>query len=420
MRVMARIAKPSQRDSRISQTRFETLTPELLSHVLNELAIGNLTDWSDLCDRMVTRDTQIASAYETRLSVISASDLLVEENEHATDRAMARLAKVVIEMALDRIPSRQERVYESLDGVGRGASAHEIEWEEVDGMMLPKALHHVPLRRLAYDTNVWKLCLADAGGDKAYQFPGKPLEDYTDRFLIHEPRPIPGYPTGGIMRPVAWSFMFKAWCVSFWLQGAESFAWPAKIGRVSRNADDAVREAMRAALEELTVNHSAIIEGELGNASIEFLESTVKDGGTWRDLVSVINADISTAILGMTDLSSPTRVGAYAAVETRKGATIDARIAKDERALSSSWKRGLFEPILRRNLHLFDGVMPPVPSPRWAIPSTEKVIPPQAFPYVTVDEIRASMGMPPLPNGAGQVLASAQAPAVTSSAVPAP
>jgi hypothetical protein len=169
-----------------------------------------------------------------------------------------------------------------------------------------------------------------------------------------------------------------------------------------------VRDAAQQFLETLSVNHSAVIEGE---TDVQFIESTVKDGGTWRELVMACDAAISTAILGMTDLTSPTRIGAYAAVETRKGATVDARIAKDERALAASWEHGLVRPIVRQNAHLWGGLDAPIPRLRWAIPSSEREVPQHVVPYVTVDELRASIGLSPLPDGAGSRLVGAAQPA---------
>ena len=180
-----------------------------------------------------------------------------------------------------------------------------------------------------------------------------------------------------------------------------------------RNADQATRDAAQTTLDDISVNHSAVIdEGTV----IEYIESTVKDGGTWKELVAACDAAISTAILGMTDLTSPTRIGAYAAVETRKGATVDARIAKDERALSASWTRDLVRPIVQRNAHLWGGLDIPLPTIRWAIPSSERDLAPHVVPYVTIDELRASQGLGPLPDGAGARLVGAPASPATAPA----
>lgn len=400
---MQTVTRPSRADSQISHARWESLTPELLSSVLARLHRGELRDWSDLCDRMLLRDTQILATYETRLSVISASDIVVERPALTGDSAIdaaSTVATALVEHALSRITSLPRHVHESLDAIGRGVAVHEIEWGDVDGADLPVALHWLHTRRFAYDRD-WQLCLSDRGGKYQPERPGTPLSKWPDRFLTHEPRTVPGYPNGGVFRPVSWMFLFKAWCQSFWLQGAESFAWPLRIAKVPRGADAGVREAAREFLDTLSVNHSAVVEGE---TALEYVESTVKDGGTWRELVQACDAAISTAILGMTDLTSPTRIGAYAAVETRKGATVDARIAKDERALATSWTDGLVRPIVERNTHLWGGIDVPLPRIRWAIPSSEREIPAHVVPYVTVDELRASIGLAPLPGGAGQRL----------------
>lgn len=402
---MTRKVGPSQRDSYIDISRFENLTPEMLSRILRDLTLGKTVDWSDLVDRMIDRDDQVLSTYETRLSVISASELLIEMPEHVAPERMAaaKLAHALVTHCFSLIEGLSQVAYESLDAIARGYAVHEIEWMDEDGIMRPKALHWISPRRFSYDPKTWKLCLSDPGGDKPYQDPGEPLDTWPDRFLVHEVRGIPGYPRGGVFRSIAWTFMIKAWAMSFWLQGAETYAWPLKSIRLPRGADADVRAKGLQMLDDITVNHSVVLEGD--DAKIELIESTVKDGGTWRDLVARCDLSIATAMLGMTDMIAPTRVGAYAAVEQRKGGTLDARIARDERSLSSSWTHCLVRAIVEHNLHLFDGVMPPLPKARWAIPSAEEVIPAHVLPFATIDEVRASAGLPALPNGQGLALA---------------
>lgn len=142
---------------------------------------------------------------------------------------------------------------------------------------------------------------------------------------------------------------------------------------VPRGAVEEVRAEALSGLETMTTERRAVIEE---GGAFELLETTVKDGGTWDSLFRALGGEMKKAILGMTDLNEPSRIGAYAAVEVRRGTTVDARIAMDERALSTTWSQQLLEPLMRFNAHLFPGgVVPPTPRLRWAIASKQVEVP---------------------------------------------
>jgi hypothetical protein len=149
-------------------------------------------------------------------------------------------------------------------------------------------------------------------------------------------------------------------------------------------------------LEALSADHRAVVEDP---AAFELIETTVKDGGTWRDLHNAMTAEITKAVLGMTDATTATRIGAYAAVETRAGMTVDSRIAMDERALASTWRSQLIERIVRLNAHLFGGLIPPIPHVRWQVASTRREVPQHLMQVATVNELRSSLDLPPVAGG---------------------
>jgi hypothetical protein len=143
----------------------------------------------------------------------------------------------------------------------------------------------------------------------------------------------------------------------------------------------------------LSQDHAGVLDEGM---QLQLLETTAKDGNVWANLVNECNRGIAKALLGMTDLAEPTRVGAYAAVETRKGATVDARVLKDERALAMTWERDLIEPAVRLNADRWGGIIPPIPRLRWSIAARRQALDPVGVLSMTVDEVRSSMGREPL------------------------
>lgn len=354
-----------------------------------------MDQWADLCDRMVEMDADIRAASETRLAAIAGARWFIEPGVSTGDpqRDMHTAAAAQFaERVIAGIIGLEVAVQESLDGINKGIAAHEIEWVDDGNAVVPSALHWVHARRFRWDRETWTPQLVDTG-DISTTPAGIPLTE--DGWIIHTPKTVANYPTRvGVLRACAWPYLFRRWSLQFWVQGAESFAWPFLYGRVPRGATDEVRTRMQLALETMTVERRAVIDD--GDA-FALLETTVKDGGTWKDLFAALGNEMKKAVLGMTDLNEPSRIGAYAAVEIRRGTTVDARIAMDERALSMTWSQQLLEPLIRFNTHLFGGVVPPIPRIRWSVAATRKEIPQHLLPYATEDEIRASIDLDPRP-----------------------
>lgn len=371
------------------ETRYAAVQPEQLAQIQLGLERGELRDWADLCDRMLRRDPDILATYESRLSVISGAELIVEEGVPTGDPqrdALLGAGAAFTDAWLRSLPVSRY-AHESLDGIGKGLGVHEVIWSPTSIGLVPVGLEWLHLRRFCYGPD-WRPRICDMG--TAYDSRGFELEP--DRFVVHEPRALPGYPAGGVLRAVMWLFLIKSWALQFWISGAESFAWPLRIATVRRGGDDAARARAKQFLEDLSADHAAVLDE---GTAFELKETTVKDGNVWANLVAECNREIAKALLGMTDLAEPTRVGAYAAVETRKGATVDARVLKDERALAMTWERDLVEPALRLNADLWGGIVPPTPRLRWSIAASRSALDALAVDAMTVDEVRARQGLAP-------------------------
>jgi hypothetical protein len=382
--VPGRLAKPSTRDQQDLARKFAEVNPARIGAIIGETERGVITEWADLCDRMVF-DPTVKAAYETRLSAVSATRWVIEPGDATGDPARDRYredARAFVERVIATIglvdPPTDYReigdfrqgISNLLDGIGKGLGATEIEWRYVSGDWVPARLHWVHARRFCFSTS-WEPLLVDAGD--TYNSSGVTLEP--GKFLVHMPRPVAGYPTKtGAMRSVVWAWLFKKWGQQFWLSGAERFAWPFMWALVDRNTPKEMRAEHLARLEKLAADHAAVLDA---GTEVKLLESTVKDGGTWKEFNAAMSGEISKGIQGMADASEASKVGAYGAVEARKGISIDPRIAVDEAELASTVQRQLIWWICWFNRHRFGGLMPPVPFARWAIAGAPNQIPDQ-------------------------------------------
>jgi len=421
---LKRVAYPSRHDLSANLARLAQTTPEKLGAMLRKAEQGDPRDFVDFADRMISHDGDVRAAAETRISAIAGAAWVIEpgrSGDAARDayaEAGARFVTDVIEgmTSNDEIDLMRcgfaDATVRKLDAILKGYSFLEIpwEWDDEARVMAPKSLIWVHQRRFRFDTETWRPRLVDSGGDSpSSTYPGEELEP--NRWVTYMPATAGLYPTvSGALRACAWAFVFKRWCAQFWIAGAETFAWPFIWAKVPVGAKDEVIAHAQDGLDTLRADHRAVVRDPV---AFELLETAAKDAGTWKQLTENLAREINKAILGSTDATEPSKVGAYGAVESRRGTTIEPRLAMDERSLSESWRRQLFEPLLRYNRHLFGGVMPPVPSIRYTIAAKRREIPQSAIDagVVRADELRASAGLEPLGGEAGRAFVGGRQPA---------
>ena len=387
--------------ARSRSAELGVLGPETLSSILREVSRGEIKRWAHLCDRMVQLDGEIRADYVTRLAAVGAARWEMEAGPPTGDAAADAYAPQAAQFCEDQMRGLDDLpVYamELLDAVGVGISVSEIDYRWKNGFFGIAGMRNVHQSRLCFGPD-WSPRLVDFGHKRVLG--GEPLASYPGKFVVHQPREIATHASmTGVLRACAWPYLFKRWATQFWVQGAERFAWPNVLGTVPRNTPEAAREQLRSRLESWTSEHVAVLdEGTVA----QMIESTVKDAGTWRDLITFLNSEFGKAILGSVDQSAPTEVGAWKAVESRKATTVDSRQALDETQLASTWRRDVLAPLVTYNAHLFGGHVPPVPRMRWIISEDRREIPPHILGQgiVTRDEIRKSLGLDPLGADAG-------------------
>lgn len=405
---LRRRAEPTRNDLQANLARFSAVSPEVLGAILRKAELGDPRDWADFCDRMISQDGDVRAAIETRTAALSGAEYVIEPGESGIPErdAQAEAGAKFISQVLDNMTGNSEidvsrcsfadATERILDAIGKGFSFIEIPWEydEETGITAPKSLIFVHQRRFRFDTETLRPRLIDPGAGQGTTYPGEELEP--NRWVTYFPAVAGLYPwVSGALRACAWAFVFKRWCAQFWMAGAETFAWPFIWAKVPRGAKPEVRAAAQQGLDDLRADHRAVVDDPV---AFELLETAAKDAGTWKQLTENLQREINKAILGSTDATEPGKNGAYGAVESRRGTTIEPRLARDERGLSENWKRQLFGPLLGYNRHLFGGVVPAVSNIRYTIAAKRREIPETLIKagVVRVDELRTSAGLPPI------------------------
>lgn len=398
-RKVAHAAPPSR--SRL--TDLSGIGPERLTRILRDAGRGDIRDWANLCDRMVQQDAEIRADYVTRLAAVGAARWEIEPGPPTGDPVRDAYAAAAARFVADRMKALDNLstfVMELLDGVGVGIAVSELDWAWTGSFFELTGLRSIHQRRLCYGEE-WEPRIVELTPGQRVAG-GLPLTNWPGKFVVHQPREHATDPgAAGVLRACAWPYLFKRWAVQFWVQGAERFAWPIAFGQVPRKTPEAAREQFRQQLERMTVDHSIVADE--GNA-VKLIESTVKDAGTWRELVKMLNAEFGKAILGSVDQSAPAEVGAWKAVESRKATTVDSRQAMDEKQFAATWRRDVVTWFIRYNTHLFGGVVPPIPVMRWVIAEDRREIPTHYFGkgIVTRNQALEAIGRDPISGPAGE------------------
>ena len=389
-------------------SRLASMEPQTLVTVLNKAARGDTRDFADLCDRLVWFDGHIRANYETRLAMVGGApwEITPGRSRDAARQERAEDGAAFAAEVLAELDVFERATMDLLDGIGVGWALVEIDWDRIDGADVPTDLRWIHQRRTTWG-GAWDLRLVDDG--ETYVAGGVPLTEYPEgKFVVHTPRLRGSYPgVAGVLRSCAWIYLFRRWCTQFWVRGVEKFAWPTLKGSVKRGASNEVRQEMQAALRDAASDHYIVTEID---QSVDMLETLVKDAGSFAALDEALKSEASKAILGSTDQTEPAKVGAWKAVESRKGTTVDSRAAIDAYQIQRTIRAQLLGPLLQFNAPLFGGVVPAIPEIRFEVSGVCSGIGQAAINAgaVRIDEIREREGLPRWGGAEGERIAGTE------------
>jgi hypothetical protein len=169
----------------------------------------------------------------------------------------------------------------------------------------------------------------------------------------------------GVIRVCIWPWLFRRWVTRYWIHATERYGQPNIHAFTPESATPAVKAKVVEQLENLSYDSVGAFE-----AGTEIVYNggpgTAGNGEMFRIFMDNAEAAINKAVLGAADITTPGTHGSQSAVDTRVEATLDPKTASDAKSLAATLREQLFAPLLKWNLHLFDGIMPPVPKMKYA------------------------------------------------------
>jgi len=277
-----------------SSANIGGLTPARLAAILQNAANGDADAYLTLAEDIEEKDLHYRSVLGTRKLAVTGIELTVEAaSEDPADVALGDELREAL-----KAPMWQLDMYDLLDAIGKGFSVVEMIWETSASQWNVKQLHHRDPHWFTFDYYTGQgsgkqLLLLDDGYPQ-----GRPLPPYT--FLQHIPKLKTGLPIRqGLARVAAFSWMCKAYSVKDWVQFAEVFGQPLRLGRYGPGAQEQDKQVLRTAVTNLGSDAAAILPESM---TIEFIEASKAAGGEsfFERLADWLDRQVSKGVLGQT------------------------------------------------------------------------------------------------------------------------
>jgi phage gp29-like protein len=384
------------------------LSLQTISSVFRSAQTGWRQLYVDVLDELLEREPAGFAVLSQRILAVTGGRLEFTPPPAAAEEGSADAKRALeiasfVEAAFDGISDlSQSLAMLQWGGLYYGAGGCEIGWVRDGADFLPRKLSFIHSRRIGWpDPLSWSVHIWDQGavGTKddaptARMWGIKP-EDYPGKFVMHMPSIRGDYPTrDGLGRELAYWFALKGMAARGGSQWIERFGKPWVVNTYSTSSTGVPRTASSGDISAADAAARAMGIGSLSGATlpdsikVELMGPGLQTAGrklAQRDWAEFCDAQITKAVLWVTDTTEPGATGSRAAVSVR------ADISKlafrfDADTLAATLQRDLVDWIVKLNFpgeeHL---------TPRLGIHVEEK---PDPMQVIEVASKAAAAGMP--------------------------
>lgn len=313
------------------------LTPRELASIFREANMGNIFRQAELFEEMEEKDTHLASILQTRKLAVTGLDFeIVPFSPDKTDQQIAEFVSEVI----FNLPDFEDNLLDILDAVGKGFSALELYWDVSRGKNIIRHMYWIQPKRFTWTNTLTPRLLTD-------QEPSTGIDLPAFKFLFHRHKTKSGQTTRqGVLRTVAWMYLFKNYDIKDWVAFAEVFGMPLRLGKYDNTATKEDKEALITAVQSLGSDAAGIISK---STEIEFIEA-VKNSGrdVYEALAAFCNLEMSKAVLGQTLTTQQGESGSYSLGKIHNEVRSDLRRADCE-MVAKSIRSDVIRPLVGYN-----------------------------------------------------------------------
>lgn len=273
------------------------LTPAKLASILLEAEQGSLISQCELAEDLEEKDGHIFAELQKRRRALLGVDWRIVPPRDATPAEQDDAA--LIEQILTDLLDLDDVILDMSDAILKGFSNQELEWQKVDRLLVPRAIHwRDPSWFQLHPQKRDQLRLRD----NSYE--GEALQPLGWISHIHKAKS--GYLSrAGLARVLAWPFLFKNLSLRDLAEFLEIYGLPVKLGRYPGGASDQEKATLLRAVVGIGHNAGGIIPHGM---DIEFREAAKGTSDPFMLMMSWCERTQSKAILGGT-LTSGTGEG---------------------------------------------------------------------------------------------------------------
>lgn len=313
------------------------LTPKRLARIFRAADDGDVLEQMELFEEMEEKDPHLYSQLQTRKLAVTGLDWEVQPFSNSdADKEIADF----VDRQLKGFEDLDSIFIDILDAIGKGVSVMEIEWGiGTDGSNVIENIEYVHPKKLVWNsrTDEMEICTRE--------FPsGIPLPE--NKFVVHKYKARSGHASrSGILRVVAWMYLFKNYDIKDWVAFCEVFGMPLRLGKYSAAASEDDKKALMDAIYSLGSDAAGIVPD---STLIEFIESQKTTSvEIYEKLARYCDEQTSKAVLGQT-LSSDSGGGSYAQGKVHNEVRHDLTVA-DAKALAVTVRRDIIRPLVEYN-----------------------------------------------------------------------
>ena len=308
------------------------LTPVKLAEIFKEADAGDVLRQMELFEEMEEKDPHLFSQLQTRKNAVTGLDFeIIPFSDDPRDKGIADF----IEEQINGIESLEDVETDLLDAIGKGFAVSEIMWGYDEGHVVVREIKSRHQKRFFWDSldDSFKVRTKDA--PEGILLP-------TNKFIVHRYKARSGHTSrAGILRVVAWMYLFKNYDLKDWVSFAEVYGLPLRLGKYAPGASEADKVALMQALIQIGADAAGIIPD---GTSIDFITTEkTSSSDLYERLARYCDEQISKAILGQT-LTSDSGGGSYAQSKTHNDVRHDLTVA-DCKSLASTLRRDLIRPL---------------------------------------------------------------------------
>ena len=327
----------AQVTDKYSEYPSDGLTPVRLAEIFKEADAGDVLRQAELFEEMEEKDPHLFSQLQTRKNAVTGLDyeVIPFDSDDPRDKEIAEF----VEAQLGGIEGFEDIMLDLLDAIGKGFAVSEIMWSYDEGHVVVDDIRSRHQKRFFWDSvdNSFKVRTQEAP---------EGIELPKNKFIVHKYKARSGHPSrAGVLRVVAWMYLFKNYTLKDWVAFCEVFGMPLRLGKYQPGASEDDKRALMQALVAIGADAAGIFPD---GTAIEFV-NTEKTSSTdlYERLARYCDEQVSKAILGQT-LTSDSGGGSYAQSKTHNDVRHDLTVA-DCKAIAATLRRDLIRPLVLYN-----------------------------------------------------------------------